>query len=389
MDKWFFSKSLDRSSTTSLLWRKYSFYNTEMENNLKSIVYLTINLVNKKIYIGVHQTKTPYTFDNYYGCGVSGSKSYHFLHPKTRFQYALKKYGLKNFIRITLFVFDKYEDALLKERELVNEEFLKRPDVYNTAIGGNGMVFNRQIKVYCYDSNGLYMEEFDSYTKAGNKYDVNSSSIAYAVKYGSLTANRFWSLEKVDCLNLENFHISNNKEVFLYDSNGTFIKSFNSINEAAQYLDVNSANIQRAIKHQTKVKNHYVLPSFKEKYIPKEYKRKRGEIYQYTLDGKFIRKWESQKEASDTLGINSGRISDALRNNTAYKDSQWKFEYSEYIDPIEIKVIKKPVLQYDLDGNLIKEWDSYTECRRKFPNVGHCLKGKIKTCKGYKFIYKN
>ena len=360
-----------------------------MENNLKTIVYLTLNKINKKIYIGVHQTKTPYTFDNYYGCGVSGPRSYHFLHPKTKFQYALKKYGLDNFIRITLFVYDDYEDALLKELEIVNEDFLKRPDVYNTAIGGNGMVFNKQIKVCCYNSDGSYLEEFDSYTKAGIAYDVNSSSIAYAVKYGSLTGNKFWSLERVDKLNLENFHVSCNKEVFLYDSKGTFIESFISINAVARYLNVLPVNVQRAIKNETKVKDCYALLSFKEKYTPKEYKRKRTAIYQYALDGTFIRKWESQKEASKTLNINSFGISNALRNQTSYKNFQWRFQYFDCIEPIEIKVIKKPILQYDLNGNFIKEWESYTECRKYFPNVNHCLKGKIKTCKGYKFLYKN
>lgn len=30
-----------------------------MENSLKSIVYVTINTINNKIYIGVHITETP------------------------------------------------------------------------------------------------------------------------------------------------------------------------------------------------------------------------------------------------------------------------------------------------------------------------------------------
>ena len=35
-----------------------------MENNLKSILYMTVNTVNNKIYVGVHITETPYEFDN-------------------------------------------------------------------------------------------------------------------------------------------------------------------------------------------------------------------------------------------------------------------------------------------------------------------------------------
>lgn len=37
---------------------------------MKYIVYLTTNLVNKKIYIGVHGTENPDKFDGYLGNGV-------------------------------------------------------------------------------------------------------------------------------------------------------------------------------------------------------------------------------------------------------------------------------------------------------------------------------
>lgn len=43
-----------------------------MKNNLpnvKYIVYLTINTVNKMIYVGIHATENPLGFDQYLGCG--------------------------------------------------------------------------------------------------------------------------------------------------------------------------------------------------------------------------------------------------------------------------------------------------------------------------------
>jgi hypothetical protein len=65
----------NESSTTILnrsthLWKwrvtlkKYKFI-------MKYIVYLTTNIINNKIYIGVHGTNNPDIFDGYLGCGVN------------------------------------------------------------------------------------------------------------------------------------------------------------------------------------------------------------------------------------------------------------------------------------------------------------------------------
>ena len=65
------------------------------------IVYCTTNLINKKIYIGVHECLSK-DFDGYIGCGVYINKPSTYAHPKTHFQNAVKKYGPKNFKRITI-----------------------------------------------------------------------------------------------------------------------------------------------------------------------------------------------------------------------------------------------------------------------------------------------
>lgn len=51
----------------------------------------------------------------------------------------------------------------------------------------------------------------------------------------------------------------------------------------------------------------------------------------------------------------------------------------------------KSVLQYDLEGNLIKEWKSLSECGRNGFNPGSisaCCRGKLKTHKKYIWKYK-
>lgn len=52
----------------------------------------------------------------------------------------------------------------------------------------------------------------------------------------------------------------------------------------------------------------------------------------------------------------------------------------------------KPILQYDLDGKFIKEWESATEAQKKLKisnkAIFNCLKGKCKTSGGFIWKYK-
>ena len=52
---------------------------------MKYIVYQTINVINNKIYIGVHKTKNPDIFDGYVGCGCSIYEPNMYNNPKTPF----------------------------------------------------------------------------------------------------------------------------------------------------------------------------------------------------------------------------------------------------------------------------------------------------------------
>jgi hypothetical protein len=91
---------------------------------MKYTVYKTINLVNNKIYVGLHETKNPN--DGYLGSGVFLKK-------------AIKKYGKHNFKKEVLFIFDDKNNMIKKEKEIVNEAFIKRKDTYNMTKGGFGL----------------------------------------------------------------------------------------------------------------------------------------------------------------------------------------------------------------------------------------------------------
>ena len=167
---------------------------------MKYIVYQTVNKVNNKIYIGVHGTEID-EFDGYIGNGVSIYRPATYSHPKTPFQFAVKKYGVKNFIRTTIKEFDNENDAYNLEAELVNEDFIKRDDVYNLALGGRiTELANSKKEVHMYDLEGNYIRSFSGINIAArtiNPNAANGSHITRAIKTGGIYQNYQWSYEKV------------------------------------------------------------------------------------------------------------------------------------------------------------------------------------------------
>lgn len=84
-------------------------------------IYKTTNLINNKIYIGVHRTEN--LGDTYLGSGIAINN-------------AIKKYSVENFKKEILFIFDNEDEMFAKEFELVNEDFINSNLTYNMIIGG-------------------------------------------------------------------------------------------------------------------------------------------------------------------------------------------------------------------------------------------------------------
>jgi len=86
-------------------------------------VYKTTNLVNGKIYVGLHVTND--LNDDYLGSGK-------------QIQAAVKKYGRESFKREYIKICETPEEMYNLEAEIVNEDFVKDPNTYNMKTGGTG-----------------------------------------------------------------------------------------------------------------------------------------------------------------------------------------------------------------------------------------------------------
>ena len=127
------------------------------------------------------------------------------------------------------------------------------------------------------------------------------------------------------------------------------------------------------------------------------YKGANKKIIQYDLKGEYIKIWDSIIEAAKYYKLTVTSISYCL--NGRCKNSggfQWKF-YSENF-PLNIESCennchrKVKIIQYDLEGNYIKTWNSIKEIKNilgiKTPyRISECCKGLLDNYNGYIWKY--
>ena len=218
-----------------------------MDSIYKWIVYLTVNTVNQKTYIGVHKTNRD-DFDGYIGCGVNIYIPASYKKSKTHFQYAVNKYGIDKFIRSILFTFDNEEEAYKKEKELVTEDYVRNPNTYNLIVGGrlNTNHANQYKEVHMYNIHGEYIRSFETVTEA-NKYlhpnATTSGHISRSIKHGQLIDKQYqFSYEKLPYMKeyekkkiersdeyREMLRIRQSKPVGRYSIDGELIETFPSL----------------------------------------------------------------------------------------------------------------------------------------------------------------
>ncbi len=354
---------------------------------MKYIVYLTMNTLNNKIYVGVHGTELD-GFDNYLGCGCYATKPSSYENPKTPFQFALRKYGVKFFKRSTIQEFETLQEALDLEESIVNEEFISRTDTYNIALGGGYPPILNKV-IYQYSLEGVFIKEWNTIVSAANYLNCSESCVGKAVLHKTTSNSYLWTDYRVDKLNIEQFNVySPEKIIYQYGEFGEFIRSFNSISETSRFFNVNIANIQRSLKGGYRTQGNYFSFELLPKYIINEVKRNTGEIHKYSLDGTYIVSYNNMKELSLEFGCGMSGINSSIRLGGQHKGFQWSFEKVNKMKPLEkSKSSAKKIGQYTIKGELIKEYNTVRECRKDFANVSKVLKGLASHCKGFMFKY--
>jgi hypothetical protein len=250
-------------SNLQILCKEHHKEKSKLENELrkewvskvKFIVYQTTNKINNKKYIGIHKCQD--YDDGYMGSG-------------TAFKIAFSKYGKSNFYRHILFTYDNIEDAIEKEKELVNDEVVSSKDYYNLTNGGlygydaDNRDSNYKIEVICHET----QEVFESITSAADAINISISSIVKILDNPDETAKNLHFF-KTSSYN-PNITVSFpkiGKSIVHLNSN----TEYDSIEKAATALSLNYKSLRNALIEENEdevfeLKDHFFL--YKEDYIP-------------------------------------------------------------------------------------------------------------------------
>lgn len=118
-------------------------------------------------------------------------------------------------------------------------------------------------------------------------------------------------------------------------------------------------------------------------------------VLAFDYQDNYVKSFDNAKQAAIELGLGYGVVQQVLhQQRKSCRGYQLKYEE----DPREITVYNSrqggtiSILQFDKNNNFIKEWKSAAEAGRtlKLDNssITKCLKGKIKSCGGFIWKYK-
>ena len=303
---------------------------------------------NGKVYVGITKQNTEKRWQNGYGYA-----------SQQLFWRAIQKYGWDNFQHTVLESNLEIEKAFEREEYYIAKYDSLNPERgYNVHKGGtSGRTLVTPVMQYW---RGIPVNFFESISVAAKELGVNSGTIRNYIASEDLPDS--YSFDRLP-------------EIHTYD------------------IDENLYLIRNEY--------HYrIVQLMKETKAEKTITRNKStvrKINQYTMDGKYLKTWDSIAEARRSCsGLSS--ISAALSGRGNSKSAGgflWKYDTGDHsdIETVAITYRRKAVIQIDATtGEFIQEFISAAEAERytgiKRALIGKCCSGTSKTAGGYIWKYK-
>lgn len=313
-------------------------YDLRKSNQYSGIIYMYKNNANNKVYIG--QTCRPYQRHKQHIMVANNIYSKDFSTP---IHHAIKKYGINGFSYYVLQeVIEKSYESLKQKLNKLEQEYIckfnstNRQYGYNIQNGGTEIQFvksKRNTSVDKYSLNGEYICTFDSMASAARNVSGTPNVIKTSCINGTKSYGFRWGLHN------EELKIAD-KRIYQYDLTGNYIRSFESMQKAADVLNVHISGISKAL-----IDKYRTFAGFywrKEKVDLLPFSDFPKAICQYDLEGNFIHWYHNINEAVQAINASgSSAICAAINRNNAYKGFLWRKELSKKINPAHNRHINK------------------------------------------------
>ena len=114
-------------------------------------------------------------------------------------------------------------------------------------------------------------------------------------------------------------------------------------------------------------------------------------LYQYDLQGNFIKKWDCPIDAEKYYGVKDlTKVPNGIDNRKMAIGFQWSYEYHDKISPYSHGANKlyTPIYQYSINGDFIKKWDYQKDAFEKYSiTIRGCAYGLYKTSHGFRLSF--
>ena len=258
-------------------------------------VIKTTNIKNNNYFYGVIKSDAE-KFDGQIGNGIDINDPMTYQFSKTKYQQAVKEFGIKSFRVEVLYSNKSAKQAYSKLREYLTPEEVASKNCYN-----NVYQETQPINVNVYNSDGVYLGSANTYD-----YDLALNGLKLGNYYMTLYLEKDKGFSKAKKMYIQN------RKVYKYDLEGNFIKEYNTQVEAEQ--NNKYSNITKSIKLKQPCKNGFFwslqrLPKLN--WISKKWVRV------YDQEGNYIRGYKFIKKCYRAVGRN---VMTYFNKKTPYTD---------------------------------------------------------------------
>lgn len=187
-------------------------------------------------------------------------------------------------------------------------------------------------------------------------------------------------------------------KIYQYDLDGKFIAEYDSIGHCSDITGCSYDTVKRTIDGNKPLHSKFIYTNIFYIKLPKDYLKIKlhtnsKKLYQYDLDGNFVKEWDNLTLAAKEYNLSKSYLSNVIKqrycNTKLAVGYQWSYDKFDKIEP-HVNKMKRKIVQYDLNGNFVKEWDSKLQAIKFYNNQGirSCVEGKSKSKQSCGYIWK-